>query len=230
MTIKRHAFAHYVPSKPVLFKYTRAAKRQTFNVAKYFNELVIAGSLTALFLAWVVYRWLWLPPWFQTLPRAGVEAFDLFEFGATATLIILWGFVGYWRYNNRPKAPSVQTIYQLSPYEFEAYVGELFRKKGYKVKQRGGAGDMGVDLEIERRDGQKQAIVQCKRYRNTVGPDTVRELYGTFRHEEVSHAFLVTTARISKSAREWAKGKPLTLIDGDLLVELASKYDLKVSV
>ena len=225
---RRFRFPIFAPSRLVLFRFTRAAKRQTFNLAGYFNELVIAGSLSATFLAWLIYRWIWAPIWFEALPQAGIEALDLFEFGAAATLIILWAFVIWWRVSNRPKAPSVATIYDLSPYEFEAYVAELFKQKGYRVKRRGGAGDMGVDLELTRRNGRRRAIVQCKRYRNTVGPNTVRELYGTFRHEKVSHAFLVTTAKISKGAREWAKGKPLTLIDGDTLVQLANKYSLKV--
>ena len=61
-----------------------------------------------------------------------------------------------------------------------------FRQKGYKVSLRGRSGDLGVDLVLMRPGG-KQAIVQCKRYRNTIGPDIVRELYGTLIHEGVSH-------------------------------------------
>ena len=76
-------------------------------------------------------------------------------------------------------------------------------------------------LELRRRDG-KKAIVQCKRYTNTVGPDVVRELYGTLMHERAAHAFLVTSAVISDSAREWARRKPMTLIDGATLVQIAA--------
>jgi restriction system protein len=74
---------------------------------------------------------------------------------------------------------------------------------------------------VTNREGRK-AIVQCKRYRNQVGPDIVRELYGTLVHEGASHAFLVTTASISQAAQVWAHGKPMTLIDGDELVHLAT--------
>jgi restriction endonuclease Mrr len=49
----------------------------------------------------------------------------------------------------------------------------------------------------------------------------VRELLGTMIHEQVHHAFLVTTADISPAAREWAQTKPMTLIDGQTLVALA---------
>ena len=63
--------------------------------------------------------------------------------------------------------------------------------------------------------------MQCKRYRNAIGPDIVRELFGTMIHEGVHHAFLVTTADISPAARDWASDKPMTLIDGLTLVKIA---------
>ena len=85
-------------------------------------------------------------------------------------------------------------------------MARLFRRKGYRVEMRGGSGDHGVDLIVTNRKRRK-AIVQCKRYRNQIGPDIVRELYGTLMHEKAAHAFLVTTASISQSAQEWARGK-----------------------
>jgi restriction endonuclease Mrr len=39
-------------------------------------------------------------------------------------------------------------------------------------------------------------------------------------HEGVAHAFLVTTAEISQASKEWAAGKPMTLIDGQTLVQI----------
>jgi restriction system protein len=66
----------------------------------------------------------------------------------------------------------------------------------------------------------KKAVVQCKRYQNTVGEEIVRELYGTLIHERAARAFLVTTADISESAQQWAQGKPITLIDGRTLVQI----------
>jgi restriction system protein len=109
----------------------------------------------------------------------------------------------------------------MDPDDFEKYVGQLFRQKGYRVRLRGSKGDLGVDLELTQPSG-KRAIVQCKRYHNTVGPKVVRELYGTLVHEQVPHAFLVTTADISDAARQWAQFKPITLIDGETLVKIAA--------
>ena len=65
------------------------------------------------------------------------------------------------------------------------------------------------------------AVVQCKRYRGTVGAATLRDLYGTMLHTGATHAYLVTSGRISRDAREWVRGKPIGLIDGARLVKLA---------
>ncbi|MEZ4590607.1 MAG: restriction endonuclease [Chloroflexota bacterium] len=151
------------------------------------------------------------------------ELLRLAEVGWLATLLVVWGLV-WWQGRQEDLRPlpflSLEQLYNLQPAEFEQYVARLFRQKKYKVTLRGRSGDLGVDLMLTRAGG-KRAIVQCKRYRNTIGPDIVRELYGTLIHEGVSHAFLVTTADISDSAREWAQGKPMTLIDGPTLVEIA---------
>ena len=114
-----------------------------------------------------------------------------------------------------------EQLYELDPKTFEHYVAGLFRQKGYLVLVRGRSGDHGVDLELTGKAG-KRAIVQCKRYRDTVGEKIVRDLFGTLLHERASRAFLITTADISEAAINWAKGKPITLINGEMLVEIAS--------
>ncbi len=147
---------------------------------------------------------------------------------AGLTLAVVWGML-FWKWK-RPSPPSslptLDDLYALTPYEFENYIAELFRRKGYDVTMRGGSGDMGVDLLLTKEDGQR-AIVQCKRYRHAISPDIVRELFGTLVHERVTHGFLVTTADISKNARKWAENKPLTLIDGTLLLEIITALDKK---
>lgn len=209
---------------PTLIDFSRATVRRTTNIAHYFNPLIIVSLMTIFFLSWVVYRWGFRPNFFHTLPRNVIELLDLYEFGSTVTLVLLWGIVLWRRRHPRKttvKTPTVAQLYALDPYEFERYVASVFEQKGYRVKLRGGSGDAGVDLIVEDGAFGKRAIVQCKRYRNKIGPDTVRELYGTLLHERAAHAFLVTTAEISDASRDWARHKSLTLIDGETLVRIA---------
>jgi hypothetical protein len=185
---------------------------------------VVLGGLTAVFLLWLLFHHLF-DAGFARLPDLLAELVRLTEAAGLATLFALWG-VWFWQGRRPVATPStpphtLNELYALSPTEFEQYVAQLFRQKGYKVTQRGRSGDQGVDLELAQPGG-KRAIVQCKRYQRAIGPDVVRELYGTLVHERVAHAFLVTTAPISDSARDWARGKPITLIDGKLLIEIAT--------
>ncbi|MBK8901676.1 MAG: restriction endonuclease [Anaerolineaceae bacterium] len=184
--------------------------------------------VTAVYLTWIFIRAVSQPEWLTQLPSLVFELVRLAEVAWLATILLLWGVV-WWQARQEALPPweplDLTALYNLHPAEFERYVARLFRQKGYKVLLRGRSGDLGVDLVITRQGG-KRAIAQCKRYRNTIGPDIVRELYGTLIHEGVSHAFLVTTAEISDSAREWAQGKPMTLIDGPTLVEIAASLRL----
>jgi len=112
-------------------------------------------------------------------------------------------------------------LQRMDPADFEAYVAQrIFARQGYYVHDTPHVQDGGIDILIEDRSG-TQAIVQCKRYRSTVGAATVRELYGTLIHSGAAHAYLVTSGRISDDAREWAQDKPIDLIDGKQLEILA---------
>jgi hypothetical protein len=191
--------------------------------------MLVICSLTVWLIAWLAYHWFWQPVWLRALPELLRELIHLTETAGTFTVAFLWAGLA-WRHWRQPTATSAAAelggtrnrLYGLSPGEFEDYVAELFRKKGYAVTHRGGSGDRGVDLELSDRRTGRRAIVQCKRYQNTVGAKTVRELYGTLLHELAYHAFLVTTADISDAARSWADGKPITLIDGATLVRIDS--------
>ena len=121
------------------------------------------------------------------------------------------------------KIRTVAQMLALEPDEFETWVGMLFMLNGYQVKNTQYVADHGIDLAVNGA-GLRYGLVQCKRYRGTVGEPTVRDLYGTLIHEQAEYAWLATTGGISRQAREWVAGKPLELWDGQKLVELVKKY------
>lgn len=114
------------------------------------------------------------------------------------------------------QATTLRELQNMHPVAFEAHVAELFRGLGYSAKLTVTSGDEGVDIVL-RRDSQL-AVVQCKRYSGTVGQPVVRDLYGAIVHAGADEGFVVTTGTYSLPARKWAKGKPLTLVDGQELV------------
>jgi restriction system protein len=135
-----------------------------------------------------------------------------------------WSALQRWRarfQNNQWPALSLEQLHQLTPSQFEAYVAQrLFARQGYLTDNTRDTKDGGVDIIVTDAQG-RQAIVQCKLYRDVVGEPIVRDLYGTMIHNHAYVAYLVTNSRISLDARRWAAGKPIVLIDGPQLVELS---------
>ncbi len=126
----------------------------------------------------------------------------------------------------RRRFGKVRTIAQmlaLEPNEFETWSGMLFELMGYRVENTQDGADHGIDLEVAN-NRVRYGLVQCKRYRGTVGEPTVRDLYGTMTHEAADYGWLVTTGGISRQAHDWSAGKPIDLWDGQTLEELARKH------
>jgi restriction system protein len=67
-------------------------------------------------------------------------------------------------------------------------------------------------------------VIQAKRYTNTVGIAAVKDLYGTLLIEGASRGILVTTSDYGPDAYDFAKGKPITLLNGTTLLHLLAKH------
>jgi restriction system protein len=67
-------------------------------------------------------------------------------------------------------------------------------------------------------------VIQVKRYRRTIPPAPVRDLYGTMLHEDATRGILVITPEFGPSAQEFVNEKPLTVISGTRLVDLLAQY------
>src|ERR1700731_3376741 len=69
-----------------------------------------------------------------------------------------------------------------------------------------------------------KVVIQAKRYKNTVGVSSVRDLFGTMHNEGASKGILVTTSGYGKAAYEFANGKPIELITGSNLLYLLKEH------
>lgn len=117
---------------------------------------------------------------------------------------------------------DLDTLKALSWQDFERLVGEAYRRQRYAVEEVGGsAPDGGIDLVLSRQ-GQK-IIVQCKRWKSTqVGVSLIREFYGVTVAERATRGIFVTTGTFTPDAIEFARGKPLELVDGPALAALVA--------
>jgi restriction system protein len=73
-------------------------------------------------------------------------------------------------------------------------------------------------------------VIQAKRYTDTVSVSAVRDLYGTILNEGANKGILVTTADYGADAYEFAKGKPITLLNGSELLYLLQKHGHKARI
>jgi restriction system protein len=119
-------------------------------------------------------------------------------------------------------ARNVEDLRQLSPKEFEDLVVEYYSTLGNKAKRTGSTGDHGVDVIVNTANGEKW-VIQCKRWRGSVGEPIIRDFHGVVQHEKADKGEIITTGTFTAQAREWVSGKPITLIEGNEFLVLLKK-------
>jgi restriction system protein len=114
--------------------------------------------------------------------------------------------------------------------DFENLIREIFEKEfvsyGGEVKITQASRDGGVDAIAFDPDPIRggKIVIQAKRYTNVVGVSAVRDLYGTVMNEGATKGILVTTADYGPEAYQFAKDKPLALLNGSNLLHLLEKH------
>lgn len=116
--------------------------------------------------------------------------------------------------------PLPDALEKMSWAEFENLTAEAFRKKGYRVIERGGEGpDGGVDLVLYL--GKDKYLVQCKQWKTRqVGVAIVRELYGVMAAEGAVGGFVVASGSFTADAEDFAEGRSIKLVDARKLRKL----------
>jgi restriction system protein len=120
--------------------------------------------------------------------------------------------------------------------DFEHLVREIFQKEftesGGEVKVTQTSADGGVDAIAFDPDPIRggKIVIQAKRYTNVVGVAAVRDLYGTVMNEGATKGILVTTSDFGSDSYNFAKDKPLTLLNGSNLLYLLEKHGHKAKI
>lgn len=120
--------------------------------------------------------------------------------------------------------------------DFEHLIRELFEKEfnttGGEVKITRASRDGGVDAIAFDPDPIRggKIVIQAKRYTNVVGVSSVRDLYGTVLNEGATKGILVSTADYGPDAYNFAKDKPLTLLNGNNLLHLLHKHGHRAKI
>ncbi len=127
---------------------------------------------------------------------------------------------------------SAQNLMGLNPTEFEHLVANLFGQMGLESKLTRSSRDGGVDcIAYDPRPVLGgRVVIQAKRYRHTVGVSAVRDLYGTMMNEGANKGILVTTSGYGQDAFNFAKDKPIELIEGGGLLYLLQQVGIAARI
>jgi restriction system protein len=113
--------------------------------------------------------------------------------------------------------------------DFEHLIRQVFEAEfvadGAEVKITRASRDWGVDAIIFDPDPLRggKFVIQAKRYTGVVGVEAVRDLYGTVVNEGANRGILVTTSWFGPESYEFAKGKPISLVDGQNLLAMLKR-------
>ncbi len=105
-----------------------------------------------------------------------------------------------------------QSARGLTETELEQFAAQVYSKMGYQTQHSGQTGDHGVDVWLVGPNKQVE-LVQCQQWNKPVGEPPVRDLAGAMTHAKATRGWLWAPRGFSKSAIEWAKGKPIVLMD-----------------
>lgn len=129
-----------------------------------------------------------------------------------------------------------QNIAAMNWEDFEHLIREIFEKEftidGGEVRVTQSSRDGGVDAVAFDPDPIRggKIVIQAKRYTNVVSVSAVRDLYGTVIKEGAIKGILVTTADYGADAYDFAKDKPLTLLNGSNLLHLLERHGHKAKI
>jgi len=131
------------------------------------------------------------------------------------------------------KKELLEILKKIGPNAFERLTMRLLREEGFeKLHNIGKPGDGGIDILGEWHISliSFPVLVQCKRYKGSVGPDQIRDFRGAMAGR-TDHGLFITTGAFTKSARIEASrdGAPkINLINGEELCDLLAKYQLGI--
>jgi len=126
----------------------------------------------------------------------------------------------------------------LEPSKFESFSRGLLNRMGFEIDPVKGipvSNDGGIDGFAYCLDAQSlktsRVVIQCKRFIDSpVGSHDINNLRGAIDTHRADYGIFITTSYFSREARKSSRegGTPVTLIDGEKLVDLMIQYKYKV--
>ncbi len=121
---------------------------------------------------------------------------------------------------------TIHAIDDMDGYEFENFLVELFKKRGYEVQSTPKGKDQGADLFVE--SFGKKMVIQAKNYQGTVGNKAVQEVISAKAFYSCDSGMVITNSTFTASAKELALETGIELVDRDRLQRYLDDYNYSI--
>jgi restriction system protein len=143
--------------------------------------------------------------------------------GLSITLIVTFTIYKGRLEREKLKKSGMHVIDKMDGIQFEDYLKELFKSRGYIVEGTKASGDFGVDLILKNKE--KKIAVQAKRYSKNVGIKAVQEVSSAMKYYSVQESWVVTNSYYTAAAEKLALTNGVRLIDRDELIDIILKMN-----
>jgi len=127
-----------------------------------------------------------------------------------------------------------ETLLSMNAYLFEELIKRLLEAIGYEdVETTSRSNDGGVDVKgrIEIGITMVTEVVQVKRYHGSIGRPILDQLRGSLHRFDAMRGTIISTGKFSSGTKQAAFEKgaaPITLIDGEKLIDLLIEHEIGV--
>jgi restriction system protein len=138
------------------------------------------------------------------------------------------------KFNDAQLIALRERLAQMDPYRFEVLIKDLLDAMEYdNVKVTKQSGDKGVDVIADFEFGitQVREVVQVKRHLGSITRPVLDQLRGALPYHQAIRGTIITLGTFAKGCKDAALypgAAPITLIDGDKLIELLIKHEVGV--
>lgn len=113
---------------------------------------------------------------------------------------------------------NLDKVDSLDGIAFENLLGEVFRRKDYKVKLSPKTGDHGADLVLKKNG--ETIVVQAKRHLANISNSAIQEIVAAKKFYDADKSMVVTTSSFTRGAKKLAEVNGVELIDREKLKKL----------
>lgn len=114
-----------------------------------------------------------------------------------------------------------------SSYALEKAVAEMFSRRGFNSRVTPGSGDGGIDVTVEKFEN-RNLYIQCKGWKDKVGPQIVRELVGSLNviQDSKAQGIVYCSKGYTQGAIDYANQSKVVLWMPEDLAKIAERYPI----